>query len=148
MKSAVRDTRWPSRSTVMPGTPVHAIRNQNLKLGAGRQGGGGKKAKWDGEAGKAVTRLWMHTYLHKTLSALRISPLGHTPLFCNPIGAFGQAVIYAPDEGGYGTDFFQPASERYFAYIFPIAPMPISPIVGWSAVGELGDTSDLNIVDI
>ena len=32
------------------------------------------------------------------------------------------------------THFFHPAAERYSAYIFPIAPIPMSPMEGcWSA---------------
>ena len=33
---------------------------------------------------------------------------------------------------------FQPAFERYFAYIFPIAPMPMIPSTGCSAAGASG----------
>jgi hypothetical protein len=37
--------------------------------------------------------------------------------------------------------FFQPALERCLAYIAPIAPMPIKPIVGCSSAGSLGEIS-------
>ena len=37
--------------------------------------------------------------------------------------------------------FFHPAAERELAYIFPIAPIPISPIVGCSSIGVSGVTS-------
>ena len=38
------------------------------------------------------------------------------------------------------TDLFQPAPERYLAYIEPMAPMPMRPIVGCCSVGSLGLT--------
>lgn len=37
--------------------------------------------------------------------------------------------------------FFHPAAERHLAYIFPIAPIPISPMVGCSSTGASGVTS-------
>jgi hypothetical protein len=37
--------------------------------------------------------------------------------------------------------FFHPAAERYLAYIFPIAPIPISPMIGCSSTGASGVTS-------
>lgn len=36
-----------------------------------------------------------------------------------------------------GTYFFQPASESSFAYMAPMAPIPIKPIVGWSSLSEM-----------
>jgi hypothetical protein len=37
--------------------------------------------------------------------------------------------------------FFHPAAERFLAYIFPIAPIPISPMVGCRSAGASGVTS-------
>ena len=42
-----------------------------------------------------------------------------------------------------GAYFFQPASARWFAYMVPIAPMPMRPIVGWSWIGVLGERTDI-----
>ena len=44
------------------------------------------------------------------------------------------------------TDFFQPASEMYLAYIFPMAPIPMRPIVGCSYSGASGVTFGRSIM--
>lgn len=45
------------------------------------------------------------------------------------------------------THFFQPPFERHFAYNLPIAPIPISPMVGCSSSGTSGETCTfVNIV--
>lgn len=43
------------------------------------------------------------------------------------------------------TYFFHPAADRYLAYILPMDPIPISPIVGCSSIGEEGLTLGLTI---
>lgn len=38
------------------------------------------------------------------------------------------------------THFLQPPCDKYFAYIFPIAPIPINPIVGCFSTGASVET--------
>ncbi len=45
------------------------------------------------------------------------------------------------------THFFHPASERHSAYIFPIDPIPIRPMVGCSSIGVSGVTSGCIMTD-
>lgn len=43
------------------------------------------------------------------------------------------------------TYFFHPAADKYLAYILPMDPIPISPIVGCSSIGDEGLTLGLTI---
>lgn len=116
MKSADLETRWPSRKTVTVGKSGRQNVSQRGQIRSiARQG---------------------HTFiffLEGVILARQITDV-------NPVKVTNQPAGRA-EFSHKSAHFFHPASTRCLAYIVPIAPIPIRPIIGCSSTGDWGVTS-------